>query len=89
MEAAAKRRHTLPPSLPPRGLSREQAAAYIGVSPSHFDSQVKDKVLPEPRLLGGRTLWDIRDLDAAFDQLPYRNNGHSAGARDVYDRCAV
>ena len=27
----------LPQSLPPRGLSREQAAAYIGISPSFFD----------------------------------------------------
>lgn len=38
----------LPPSLPPRGLSRAQAAAYIGVSPSLFDEMVQDGRMPKP-----------------------------------------
>ena len=29
--------NVLPQSLAPRGLSREQAAAYVGISPSLFD----------------------------------------------------
>ena len=37
-----ERRSALPPSLPPRGLSRVQAAEYIGVSPSLFDEMVRD-----------------------------------------------
>jgi predicted DNA-binding transcriptional regulator AlpA len=45
----------LPPSLPPRGLSRVYAAAYIGVSPSKFDEMVADKRMPvRSRLTGGR-----------------------------------
>ena len=32
----------LPTSLPPRGLSRVQSAAYIGVSPTLFDEMVKE-----------------------------------------------
>ena len=34
MAAATRRADILPLSLPPRGLSRTEAAAYIGVSPS-------------------------------------------------------
>ena len=33
-----KPEHILPQSLSPRGLSREQAAAYVGISPSLFDA---------------------------------------------------
>ena len=39
-EKRGKRLDVLPLSLPPRGLSREQSAAYIGVSPSTFDKLV-------------------------------------------------
>ena len=38
----AERGNVLPTSLPPRGLSRVQSAAYIGVSPTLFDEMVKD-----------------------------------------------
>ena len=59
----------LPPSLPPRGLSREQAAAYIGVSASLFDSLVKDGRMPHAKRINGRTVWDRIRLDERFDAL--------------------
>ncbi|HVV41578.1 MAG TPA: hypothetical protein VHC94_11000 [Nitrobacter sp.] len=59
----------LPDSLPPRGLSRVQAAAYVGVSPSHFDKLIRDRVMPPPKRLGGRVVWDLKQLDKAFDAL--------------------
>jgi predicted DNA-binding transcriptional regulator AlpA len=65
----------LPPSLPPRGLSREEAAAYIGVSPSKFDELVKDKRMPTPKRIDRRTVWDRRRLDAAFEALPDGEEG--------------
>lgn len=37
-----KRPSTLPLSLPPRGLAREAAAEFIGVSPSKFDEEDDD-----------------------------------------------
>jgi hypothetical protein len=41
VSAQQRRRGTaLPVSLPPRGLSRAQAAEYVGVSPSTFDKLV-------------------------------------------------
>jgi len=63
----------LPPSLPPRGLSRAQAAAYIGVSPTLFDEMVADQRMPKPKMLNSRTVWDLRRLDEAFDALPDRS----------------
>jgi predicted DNA-binding transcriptional regulator AlpA len=55
----------------PRGLNRAQAAAYIGVSPGTFDKMVADERMPAPRCINARRLWDIRELDAAFDDLPH------------------
>lgn len=68
----------LPRSLPPRGLSRTEAAAYIGVSPSLFDMMVKDGRMPKPKMINSRTVWDIRRIDKAFDILPGRDD-------DTYD----
>jgi predicted DNA-binding transcriptional regulator AlpA len=59
----------LPLSLPPRGLSREQAAAYVGVSPSLFDMLMKDGRMPGPKRINSRVIWDRRKLDAAFEAL--------------------
>jgi predicted DNA-binding transcriptional regulator AlpA len=59
----------LPLSLPPRGLSREQAAAYVGVSPSLFDMLIKDGRMPAPKRINSRVIWDRLKLDAAFDAL--------------------
>ena len=60
---------TLPLSLPPRGLSREEAAAYIGVSPSLFDILVKDGRMPGPKRINSRVIWDRLKLDVAFEAL--------------------
>lgn len=59
----------LPDSLPPRGLTREQAAAYIGVGASTFDKLVSDRVMPGPVKFGRRRVWDRLALDAAFGSL--------------------
>lgn len=53
-----------------RGLSRAQAAAYIGVSPSLFDEMIRDGRMPAPKRMNARTVWDRLALDRAFDRLP-------------------
>lgn len=60
------------PIAPPtrRGLSRGEAAAYIGVSPSTFDKMVQSGEMPGPKRVYARTIWDVRALDLAFDALP-------------------
>ena len=59
----------LPKSLAPRGLSRVQAAAYIGVSPTLFDDLVEDGRMPKPARINARTVWDRVKLDEAFAAL--------------------
>jgi predicted DNA-binding transcriptional regulator AlpA len=61
----------LPPTLAPRLISRDAAAAYVGVSPNTFDKMVADGSMPKPRRLTERRLaWDLRHLDRAVDRLP-------------------
>jgi hypothetical protein len=60
--------------FPPRGLSRIEAAAYVGVSPSLFDLMVQDSRMPGPKLINTRTVWDRFALDRAFEALPDRNS---------------
>lgn len=66
----AQRAQVLPVSLPPRGLAREQAAAYVGVSASLFDEMVGDGRMPKPKKANARTIWDRLALDRAFTRLP-------------------
>lgn len=54
---------------PQRGLSREQSARYIGVSPSTFDLLVKDGLMPNATKVRSRSIWDVRALDLHFDRL--------------------
>jgi len=46
-----------------------QSAEYIGVSPTTFDRMIKDGKMPEPIRIYGRTVWDLRKLNAAFAAL--------------------
>ncbi len=65
----------------PMGLSRLQAAAYIGVSATLFDEMVKDGRMPKPkRLSDGRIGWFRPALDSAYQALP------DDGAPDERDR---
>jgi predicted DNA-binding transcriptional regulator AlpA len=64
-----KREHDLLLNLAPRGLSRVQSAAYIGVSPTLFDEMVRDGRMPKPTRINARTVWDRARLDEAFVAL--------------------
>jgi predicted DNA-binding transcriptional regulator AlpA len=55
---------------PPRGLSRDESARYIGVGPSKFDEMVSAGLMPRPKRIGSRVVWDRLRLDAAFTDLP-------------------
>jgi hypothetical protein len=46
-------------SYPPRGMSRDEAARYIGVGTTKFDEMVADRRMPRPKR-----------VDAAFSDLP-------------------
>lgn len=59
-----------PISYPPRGLSRDEAARYIGVGQTKFDEMVADGRMPRPKRVDGRVIWDRLRLEAAFSDLP-------------------
>ena len=65
-------RRTQTPStiLEPRGLNREQASLYIGISVSKFDQLVLEGRMPAPKRIDTRKVWDRHALDTAFWALP-------------------
>lgn len=85
----ADRASPLPLSLPPRGLSRVEAAAYVGVSPSLFDQMVKDRRMPSPKRINARTVWDRLGLDAAFMALPDDGPSEAVPAHDPWGDLAL
>jgi len=57
-------------AYPPRGLSRDDAARYVGVSSTKFDDLVTRGAMPRPKRVDGRVIWDRFALDMAFNDLP-------------------
>ena len=53
-----------------RGLSEPEAAIYLSLSPSFFRRLVAEGAMPRPRILGSRRIWDVEELDLAFEALP-------------------
>ena len=66
--------------IPRRGLSREEAAMYVGVGSTKFDEMVLDGRMPKPKRVDGRKVWDVRSLDLAFDALPDDDSGGGSWA---------
>ena len=62
-------------SYPPRGLSHDEAARYVGVGLTVFDEMVADGRMPGPKQINSRAVWDRVALDIAFTSLPDKNNG--------------
>lgn len=70
-------RHILPPSLPPRGLCRIEAAQYVGVSVGKWDDMVREGLMPSAKRIGGRKVWDRLAVDLAFAALPDDDDGRA------------
>jgi len=87
MPRARSRHEILPASLPPRGLSREEAAAYIGIGATKFDEMVADGRMPPAKRIDGRRVWDRHRVDSAFAALPTEAGDESA--EDIRSRVAV
>jgi predicted DNA-binding transcriptional regulator AlpA len=66
-----------------RGLSRTESATYVGISARKFDELVADGRMPQPRRVDARKIWDLHELDRAFDELPH--DGVSADATNTWD----
>ena len=73
---------SLPQGITPRGLTREQAAAYCGCETlAAFDEWVRKEIVPKAML--GTNRWDRKAIDRALD----RRSGliADAGANESYD----
>lgn len=66
-------RRALPDNLPPRLLSEDQAAEYVGLSAMTFLKAIEAGAYPGPidmaRFQIKRRLWDRAALDAALDRM--------------------
>ena len=60
--------------IPRRGLSRLEAASYLGISASKFDELRKEGRIGPAKVLDGRKLFPIEMLDEFFDSLPLENH---------------
>ena len=60
--------------IPRRGLSRIEAAVYLGISPSKFDELRKRGNISAPRLIDSRKIWDVLALDRDFEAFPVEGN---------------
>jgi len=89
MPRARSRHEILPASLPPRGLSREEAAAYIGIGATKFDQMVADGRMPPPKKIDGRKVWDRLRLDSAFAALPTEGGEAVGDPDDKWSQVAV
>lgn len=52
------------------GMSRDEAAEYIGVGVDLFDRMVEDARMPKPKCAGKRRIWSKKSIEKAFDLLP-------------------
>jgi hypothetical protein len=69
--------------IDPRGLSRVEAARYLGISPSKFDQLRGDGRIGPARMIASRKVWDVRDLDVAFEALPLEHDENADEDWDV------
>ena len=59
--------------VPRRGLSRTEAATYLGISPSKFDELRKANRIGPAKMLDGRLIFTVDKLDEFLDALPDEN----------------
>ena len=60
--------------IKPRMLSIEETASYVGLAPKTIRNRTGRKAVNpfpvKPKHIGGRVLFDIKDLDKYLDVLP-------------------
>lgn len=72
--------------LIPIGLSREDAAEYISVGTTLFDTMVEDGRMPAPRAINNRNVWDREEIEACFKALPYHGSKRAKQASSDWSK---
>lgn len=58
-------------AIGPLAVDRDTAALMVGaISTNTFDTRVREGTLPQPRQLGSRCVWLVRELEEALEGLP-------------------
>ena len=57
---------------------------YLGISAVKFGELVRQARMPPPKRIDGRKVWDVRELDVAFDALPTENNASQGTSWDDF-----
>lgn len=70
-------------SIPRFALKRDEAAASLAISPSLFDTWVKEGKMPQPRKIGGVVLWDAEAVRDAWIRL---RDGELEDEENPFDR---
>jgi excisionase family DNA binding protein len=68
------------------GLSRAEAAEYVGVGVTLFDQMVADGRLPKPKLANSRKIWHRERLAEAFAEWP--EEGQDKESANPWRDCA-
>ncbi len=68
--------------IQPRGLTREDAAAYCGLATDGFDEWVKRGIVPGP--IPGTLRWDRKAIDLALDRASGLESGQEQD--NVFER---
>lgn len=85
----SRARRTIDCPRDPVGLSQEEAAAFVGVSPTHFERAVAAGLMPAPREFFGRMLWDAEEVYQAFRRLPRRGKNPKDNVHSIFSDVAV
>jgi hypothetical protein len=83
---AGSARRPLIPAHDRLGLSRAEAAEYIGVGVTLFDQMVADGRLPKAKLANSRKVWHRERLAEAFAELP--EDGQDEETANPWRDCA-
>lgn len=70
------------------GMSRSEAAEYLGISPSLFDMMIDDGRMPQAKRINSRRVWSRPAIEQAFAELPEAVQ-NAAQALDVWDDVAA
>jgi hypothetical protein len=81
----SRRRRDAAASLPiVFGLPELEAAAAVGLSQTKFREMVATGDMPEPRIVGGKLVYDVDELRAAFKALPHRGQDPEDAEGDTW-----
>jgi len=71
--------------LEPVGICETAAALLIGVSPPTFSGLVRKGLMPAPKRIGRRKIWDREAVVAAFRALPTERGGDAVAVAVASD----